>query len=144
MTTEEAAKKSKPIPVPNELTAPFWDAAKEHRLAIQRCRKCGYFNHPPKPLCDKCASEDLAFEAVSGKGKIYSYTFMRQRNVPGFEDDVPYLNVIIELDEQPQLFMITNLRGAGAEQIKIGQRVEVVFEEIAGGLMLPQFKPANR
>ena len=141
MTTEP---KSKPIPRPDELTQPFWDAAKEHRLVIQRCRKCGYYNHPPKPLCDKCASEDLAFGPISGKGKIYSYTLMRQRNIPGFEADIPYLNIIVELDEQPMLFMIANLRGGDPNQVKIGQQVEVVFEEVTDTITLPQFKVTGR
>ena len=137
MTTEP---KTKPVPRPDELTSPFWDAAKEHRLAIQKCKDCGYYNHPPKPLCDKCSSENLAFESVSGKGKIYSYTIMHQKNVPGFEAEIPYLNVLVELEEQPKLFMITNLRGAGPKDVKIGQAVEVIFERLTDDIALPQFK----
>ena len=133
---------TKPVPLPDELTLPFWEAARQHRLKIQRCRQCGYYNHPPKPLCDGCGSEELGFEAVSGKGAIYSYTVMRQRNVKGFEAEVPYLNVIVELDEQPMLFMITNLLGAGLEDAKIGQRVEVTYEE-RDEVTLPQFRLAG-
>ena len=137
--TESQEKPAKPIPLPDELTRPFWEAAEQHRLAIQRCRPCGYYNHPPKPMCDRCGSEELAFEAVSGKGSIYSYTVMRQRNVRGFEDKVPYLNVIVELDEQPMLFMITNLMGAALDGAKIGHPVEVTYEP-RGEVTLPQFR----
>ena len=140
--TESQENPTKPIPLPDELTRPFWDATGEHRLEIQRCGQCGYYNHPPKPLCDRCGSEELAFEAVSGKGAIYSYTVMRQRNVRGFQDEVPYLNVIVELDEQPMLFMITNLVGAGLDDAKIGQRVEVTYEE-RDEVTLPQFRLAG-
>ena len=140
----------KPIPLPDDLTRPFWEAARERRLEIQRCRGCGYYNHPPRPMCDRCGSEDLGFAPVSGRGRIYSYTLMRQRNIRGFEDDIPYLNIIVELDEQPMLFMITNLvtgdTGQGLEHTtegaKIGQPVEVVFEERDEGVVLPQFKLA--
>jgi uncharacterized OB-fold protein len=101
-------------------------------------------------MCDRCGSEDLGFAPVSGRGRIYSYTLMRQRNIRGFEDDIPYLNIIVELDEQPMLFMITNLvtgdTGQGLEHTtegaKIGQPVEVVFEERDEGVVLPQFKLA--
>ena len=130
---------SKPLPMPDDLTRPFWDAARERRLEIQRCSACGYYNHPPRPLCDACGSEELAFEAVSGKGAIYSYTVMRQRNVKGFEDDVPYINVIVELDEQPMLFMITYMPGSESDRVRIGQRVQVVYEE-RDGVVLPQFE----
>ena len=130
---------SKPLPMPDDLTRPFWDAASEHRLEIQRCRSCGYYNHPPRPLCDSCGSEDLAFEPVGGRGAVYSYTVMRQKNVKGFEDDVPYVNVIVELDEQPMLFMITYLPGDEANEVRIGQRVQVMYEE-RDGVTLPQFK----
>ena len=129
----------KPLPMPDDLTRPFWDAARERRLEIQRCRACGYYNHPPRPLCDACGSEDLEFEPVSGRGTIYSYTIMRQRNVKGFEDDVPYVNVIVELGEQPMLFMITYMPGSKADKVRIGQRVQVVYEE-RNGVILPQFE----
>ena len=130
---------SKPLPMPDDLTRPFWDAARERRLEIQRCSACGYYNHPPRPLCDACGSEDLAFEPVSGRGTVYSYTVMRQRNVKGFEDDVPYVNVIVELDEQPMLFMITYMPGSESDGVRIGQRVQVVYEE-REGVVLPQFE----
>ena len=130
---------SKPLPMPDDLTRPFWDAARERRLEIQRCSACGYYNHPPRPLCDACGLEDLAFEPVSGRGSIYSYTVMRQRNVKGFEDDVPYVNVIVELDEQPTLFMITYMPGSESDRVRIGQRVQVVYEE-RDGVVLPQFE----
>ncbi len=130
---------SKPLPLPDDLTRPFWDAARERRLEIQRCSACGYYNHPPRPLCDSCGLEDLAFEPVSGRGSIYSYTVMRQRNVKGFENDVPYVNVIVELDEQPMLFMITYMPGSESDRVRIGQRVQVVYEE-RDGVVLPQFE----
>lgn len=139
MTTTQETK-AKPIPRPDALTQPFWDAAKEGRLELQKCSDCGYFNHPPKPLCDQCSSEHLAFEPVSGRGTIYSYTRMHQFNVPGFEAEIPYLNVLVELVEQPKLFMITNLRGAEPEEVQIGQPVEVVFERVNDNIVLPQFR----
>ena len=133
-------KKEKPVPVPDELTKPYWDAAKEHRLVIQRCKDCGYYNHPPKPACDICQSENLEFEQVSGKGKIYSYTTMHQRNVPGYEEEVPYLNIAVELDEQPDLIMITNLIGGTVDDVRMGLPTEVVFQEVNDDITLPQFR----
>lgn len=138
-----AAAGKKPLPVPNELTAPFWAASRENRLVIQKCHACGYYNHPPKPACDSCMSEDLAFVPVSGKGVIWSRTVMYTPNVPGFEDEVPYLNVAVELDEQPDLLMITNLLDASVEDAEVGRRVEVDFQKVNDDITLPQFRLAK-
>ena len=76
---------------------------------IQRCADCRYYNHPPKAACDQCLSTNLVFEDVSGNGSVWSYTVMHQKSVAGFEDAVPYLTALIELDEQPMLLLVTNL-----------------------------------
>ena len=135
MTTEP----SRARPAITDLTRPFWDAAKDRRLAIQRCAGCRYYNHPPKAACDRCLSTNLAFEDVSGSGSVWSYTVMHQKSVAGFEDAVPYLTALIELDEQPMLLLVTNLPGAAPGEFAIGDRVHVTFEAIGDGLLLPQF-----
>jgi uncharacterized OB-fold protein len=133
---------SRAVPAVTELTQPFWDAAKAGRLAIQRCQDCGHFNHPPRPLCDACLSDKLAFEDVSGSGTVWSYTVMHQKSVAGFEDAVPYLTVLVELDEQPMLLLPTNLPGVEAGGVTIGQRVHVIFTPLDGDIVLPQFVPS--
>src|SRR5262245_65339650 len=67
------SKVTRPIPVPNELTRPFWDAAKQKVLALQRCQACKHFQHPPYATCVQCMGIDLKFEPVSRKGAIYAY-----------------------------------------------------------------------
>jgi uncharacterized OB-fold protein len=136
MTTQP----SRAVPAITDLTRPFWDAAREGRLVIQRCADCRYYNHPPRAACDNCLSTNLSFEDVSGKGAIWSYTVMHQKSVAGFEDAVPYLTVLVELDEQPMLLLVTNLPGATPDDFKIGDRVHVTFEPFADGLALPQFE----
>lgn len=135
------SRREKPLPAADDLSQPFWEAAKQQQLVVQRCRECGYFNHPPRPACDACQSPQLHFEPVSGRGTIYSFTVMHQPNVAGFEDQIPYLNILVELDEQPRLFMVANLPAAAEEKIQIGGRVEVYFEEVSADVTLPQFRP---
>ena len=129
-------------PLITDLTRSFWEGAREGTLAIQRCRECRYFNHPPRAACDRCLSDALAFEAVSGLGTVWSFTVTHQKSVAGFETSVPYLTALVELDEQPMLLLTTNLPGAAPESIGIGQRVRVTFEPLGSpedGLALPQF-----
>jgi uncharacterized OB-fold protein len=131
------------VPAVTDLTRPFWDAARDGRLAIQRCRDCGYYNHPPKPLCDRCLSGDLGFADVAGTGTVWSFTVMHQKSVAGFEEAVPYLTALVELDEQPMLLLTTNLPGADPENVRVGQRVRVSFEPLDGDIVLPQFLPVG-
>ena len=130
----------KPRPLIDDLTRPFWDAATEHRLVIQRCQDCRHFNHPPRPVCDACHSETLTFEQVSGRGTIYSFSVMYQPNVAGFGDELPYLNILIELEEQPQLFLVSYLPAVQREQVRVDGKVEVYFEDVDAELTLPKFR----
>lgn len=134
-----SSQPSRATPLITDLTRPFWDAAKQGRLAIQRCGDCGYYNHPPKELCDACLSANLRFEEVSGHGRVWSWTVMHQKTVAGFEDSVPYLTALVELDEQPMLLLVANLPGVAPGEFEIGDRVYVTFEPMADGIMLPQF-----
>ena len=133
-------RQGRPLPVADDLSQPFWEAAKQQRLVVQRCRECGYFNHPPRPACDACQSQQLQFEPVSGQGTIYSFTVMHQPNVAGFENQIPYINILVELEEQPLLFMVSNLPASDLDKIKIGGQVEVYFEEVDPDTTLPQFR----
>ena len=133
-----SAKKS--IPVADELSRPFWDAAKARRLEVQRCGSCGYYNHPPRPFCDACLGQELSFVPVSGRGTIYTFTVMHQRDVAGFEEEAPFINIVVELVEQAQLLMVSNLPFAERSKVKIGAAVEVYFEDRGEGLVIPQFR----
>lgn len=130
----------RPLPAVDDLTRPFWEAAKQHQLVMQRCQTCGYFNHPPKPTCDACLSSQLAFEPVSGKGTVFSFAIMHQPNIAGFEGQIPYLNVMVELDEQPMLLLVSQLPGSERDNVHVGRRVEVYFEDIDEETSLPQFR----
>jgi uncharacterized OB-fold protein len=133
----------RPIPVPNELSKPFWDAARERVLAMQRCQACGHFQHPPYPTCVNCMSVDLTFEPVEGKGAIYAYTIMYHTGDKRFASAVPYASIIVELDQAPGALMAGNLLDAPYTDAKVGRRVEVTFEKLTDEITLPQFRLAG-
>ncbi len=133
-------RSKKPLPAPDELSQPFWEATKQHRLVVQRCQDCNYFNHPPRPACDACQSQQLQFEPVSGRGTIYTFTVMHQPNIAGFEDQIPYINILVELEEQSLLFMVSNLLSSEKDKIYIGGRVEAYYEDVDVDITLPQFR----
>ena len=143
MTSESAQPPALPrlmLP-PSEITQFFWDAAKERKLAIQRCDDCEYYIHWPQVRCPRCQSERLSSAEVSGRGKVYSFCVVHHVFSPIFADAVPYSLAIVELDEQPGLRMLTNIVDCPNEALSIGMPVEVTFED-GDGRTLPQFRPA--
>jgi uncharacterized OB-fold protein len=82
----------------------------------------------------------MLFAPVSGRGSVYSFTVMHQRDVAGFEQDAPFINIVVELAEQPRLLMVSNLPLSDRPKVHIGAAVEVYFEDRGDGLIIPQFR----
>ncbi len=137
------SKVTRPIPVPNEWTRPFWDSAKLNVLAMQRCQSCRHFQHPPYATCVQCMSVDLKFEPVKGGGTIYAYTIMYHTGDKRFASAVPYASIVVEMDEAPGALMAGNLLEAEYTEAKVGRRVEVIFEKLNDDITLPQFRLAR-
>ena len=130
---------AKPIPsVTPELT-PFFDAAKRRELVVQRCCGCGAMRFPAREICSQCLSRQVEWVPVSGRGEIFSYNVMHQVYHPGFATEVPYAVVVVKLDEGAK--MISNLVGVAPQDIRVGMRVEVVFEDVSDEVTLPKFRP---
>ena len=128
------------VPGTTDLTAPYWDAAREGRLVVQQCRACHQVWHPPLPRCPHCHATDLGWRQVSGDGTIYSYTVVRHPTHYAFAEKIPYVLAIVELAEGPRL--VTAITGAAPEEVRGGQPVRVVFAEVADGVTLPYFELA--
>ena len=143
MTISDWSKAKRPIPVPNDLTKPFWESAKQGVLAMQHCQSCGHYQHPPYPTCTNCMSTNLKFEPVEGKGSIYAYTIMHHAADQRFAQAVPYASIIVELDQAKGALMVGNLLDVPYTEAKVGRRVEVVFQKLNDDITLPQFKLAN-
>ena len=139
MTFESADRR--PLPLPDEVSAFFWDGAREGRLLIQRCAACSRFQYPPDVVCTFCQSLAVEATAVSGRGTLYSYSVVDRAFNQGFVDALPYVLALVELDEQPGLRMIANVVDAGPTPLEVGMAVEVTFED-RGEIVMPQFRPA--
>jgi len=128
----------RPIPEIDQQLAPFFAAAKEHRLVVQRCTGCGAHRFPPRELCSGCLSTESTWVEVSGRGEIFSYNVMHQIYHPAFAAEVPYAVVVVKLAEGPK--MISNLVDCAVNEIRIGMPVEVVFESVSPEVTLPKFR----
>ena len=126
-------------------------AARTHRLVLRACTACGLLRYPPSHACPWCMDLGWAWREVSGRGTIYSYEIVVHAIQPGFRDWAPYPVVLVELDEQrgqptvdEALRIVTNLvrpdfTPEAEENVAIGRRVRVVFQDLAEEVALPQF-----
>jgi hypothetical protein len=133
---------NKPLPVITDLTRPFWAAAKEGRLVMQKCANCGTVNFHPKPWCIECGSRDLEWTDIKPKGTVYSYTISNTvaMNFPGWKDDLPVLLGLIDLDDGARMY--AQVTHCSPEDIHIGMRVSAYFEAISEEAGIPKFRPA--
>ncbi|HLY38881.1 MAG TPA: OB-fold domain-containing protein, partial [Candidatus Binatia bacterium] len=122
-------------------TEHFWRACRAGRLEILRCRDCGWYVHPPRPICPRCRRRDVAWEPVSRRGTVTSFTVNHQRWFPGME--VPYIIGLVELAEQADLRLTTNIVGCAPDAVRIGMSVQVTFRPASDEIALPLFEPAS-
>jgi uncharacterized protein len=127
-----------PRPVPDEDSYPFWEACREEKLVLQRCRECSAFRYPPRPVCPNCSAFGVDWVESGGRGRVYSWVIAHHPVHPAVADRVPYNIVLVELDEGPRL--VSNLVDTLPDEIEVGQPVEVVFEHVSAELTLPKFR----
>lgn len=131
----------RPIPIPDELSAPFYDGARDHRLMLQHCSACDGWSFPVRERCPHCFAAALQWRQASGKGTLYTFTVMRQAMHPGFASHVPYNVAQVDLDEGVR--MISTVVGIPNDALKIGMRLEAIFEDVGETIRLPKFRPAG-
>lgn len=130
------------LPRLTERTRPFWTGGERGALVFWRCLDCGYYLHPPIPICPQCRSKRLEPQAVSGKATLATYSINHQRWMPGPEP--PYVVAIVEIVEQPSVRLTTNVVHCPLDRIRIGMPLRVTFEhhpDADGDVWLPLFEP---
>jgi len=115
----------------------FWTSGQDGRLRFLRCQGCGFYLHPPIPRCPRCGSRDVAPEPVSGRGEVLSWTVNHQSWDGSTE---PYAIALVGLPEQEGLRLTTNIVGCAPDDVHIGMRVRVTFEQ-HDEVWFPLFEP---
>jgi uncharacterized OB-fold protein len=135
------AEYRKPLPLPDSDSQPFWESCRMHAMALQQCVDCKQFRYPPRALCPACHSREAQWKAVSGDGRVYASLVMCRSPGSAWEEDVPYNVALIELDEHVRMW--SNVIGCPAEQVEIGDRVAIVYEDVTETISLPKFRRAD-
>ncbi len=128
------------LPEVTPATASFWRSGADGKLRILKCADCAQFVHPPAPSCPFCMAGKLSPEVVSGRAKVITFTLNHQRWSPLDDAKVPYAIAVVELDEQKDLRLMTNIVGCAPENVRTGMTVRVTFEK-ADDVYLPMFEP---
>ena len=119
---------NKPMPVPTEISAPFWEGLKAERLLIQQCNQCSHWVFYPRRHCPACFTHALAWREVSGGATLYSFTVTRIATLPDFADEMPQILAVVELDQGVRIN--TNLVGLDEAEVKVGMRLQPVYAEV--------------
>ncbi len=130
---------TKPLPTIDDINRPYWEGVRVGELRMQRCRACGALRFPPGRLCAECLGEESAWAALSGKGTVWSYCVFHRAYFAGFEAELPYNVVLVQLAEGPKLY--SNLVGVPNERIRIGMPVRARFERVTDEVTLVRFEP---
>ncbi len=135
-----------PVAGPRQPDVVLLDGRANHRLHIQRCGDCHRFQHPPEPVCHHCLSFNLGDAEVSGRGTIYSFEIATQAFHPWFADKIPFVIAVVELIEQPNLKLITNIVEVDPDSaaIAVGAEVEVTWQQLDDEFTLPVFRLTAR
>lgn len=130
----------KPLPVESGETKPFWDACREGRFLIQRCRVCGKYQYHYRGFCSHCWTGEIEDVTASGRGSVWSYTVVHRNRMPGFQEEVPYVVALVELDEGVKV--LSNIINCAPGKVKIGLPVRLTFVRADETWNIPMFEPA--
>lgn len=130
-----------PYPIPEFDAEPFWEACNREELRMQRCTDCGRWRWTPSPMCGHCLSLHCTWERLSGRGTVHTWTVVTHAVHPAAVERVPYVVVEVALEEQADLYLISNLIDVEPGHIVMDMPVEVTFVQHSHGDKLPQFRP---
>ena len=139
--TQTEAEYSKPLPLLQGLTKEFYAWCARHELRFQRCTDCRTWRHVPREMCAECGSWSWEWAKAGGRGHVFTWTVAARPMHPAFAPDVPFAPVVIEMEEGVRV--VSEVVDCPPEELEVGMRVEVVYDDVTPGLALPKFRRAR-
>ena len=138
------------FPLPDltwEPTAPYWAGAAAGELRIPRCDRCHHFNWYPHERCHSCGGTSFTWEAMSGRGTLFSWVVVTHAFLPQFAGVVPFVPALVALDEDPSVRVPTRVVDTDPDSLEFDMPLEVTFRPISftgvdGAVTAPLFVPA--
>ena len=125
-------------PRPTALSEPYWQGCEQGELRMQFCTACQRYQFYPRAFCSACGASTLAWRALSGRGRIASFTVVRRAVSSAYE--APYIVALIDVEEGPRL--MSHIVGIPAEdpRLCVGAAVAVEFQNWSHAVVMPVFR----
>lgn len=141
MSVEASAPPQKPMPRLDGPERPFWEGLRFGEIRVQHCLSCGTPRFPASRYCPACHGGESEWRAVEPTGEIETFCVFHKVYFPGFIPEMPYAVVQVRLDNGVRFF--SNMRGVANGDLKIGMRVEALFEPADSETVLLKFRPTG-
>jgi uncharacterized OB-fold protein len=105
------------IPIRERLLSTPLSPLEDVRLLGSKCKNCGEVGLGEVSSCQNCAGEDLLVIPLSQKGKLWTYTVIRNRSPGDFKGKVPMGEGLVEL---PEGIRVKSPLGGDVENLEIG------------------------
>jgi uncharacterized OB-fold protein len=124
------------------MTEGFWRAAGRGEFTVPKCRTCGIHRWPPVENCYSCHSMEWDWDAVPGRGRVYTYMWADH---PVFPDHGVYNMAVIELAATvgEPVRVLSRVLDVAKEELACELPVVVAFEDVGGGLAIPFWRLAS-
>lgn len=126
------------VPALTAETAPYWKAADDGVLLLQKCPDCGKVQYHYRALCSFCMSDRVEDFPSSGRGEVWTYSVVHRNATAGYVEKVPYVVGLVELEGGVKV--VSNIVGGDPAEVTFGTKVEVVFAKSENGQAIPLFK----
>lgn len=128
-----------PLPQPDEFSEPFWSGCAEQRLVFQRCLTCGTFQDVPRLCCANCRAGEFEWVESMGAGRVFTYTIVHHPPSPAMINEVPFVVVVVKLDDCGGVLLVSNLVGETAGDVAVDLPVRLCWDDEAVA-SLPRFE----
>lgn len=126
------------VPATSPETQPYWDAANNGVLLLQKCPDCGKVQYHYRALCSFCWSDKIEDFPSSGRGAVWTYSVVYKNATKGYSEKLPYVVGLVELEGGVKF--VTNIIGGDPEAVTFGTEVELTFAKTDAGQAIPLFK----
>jgi len=129
------------LPAIDADSRPFWESCRGRAMALQRCVSCGAFRFPPRGRCPRCLSDAARWTPVAGTGRVYASLVVSHAPDPSPTGTVPFNLSLVVLEEGVRMW--TNVTGCDPDDVCIGDRVRIAYDELTPEVTLPRFTRAD-
>jgi uncharacterized protein len=131
-----------PLPsdmVEDNIDQPFWDACGRQELILYHCKLCDR-RFWPAGGCNLHGMTDMDWVPASGLGRLHTWTIIHQTYALSFTSG-PAIIAVVRLEEGPLIH--SRVVGCTESQLVADMPLEVTYQEVAEGVVLPLFAPRD-